>query len=129
MIPPRLTGHGVTIRVDLDTVFSGDAQRDETLKSADWFATAAGATATWTATRFRQTSAGEFVADGKLRLKGTALPVPVAFTLAITGDTATMHGHATIDRTAFRIGEGEFAATTDIPAAVTLDLAITAKRQ
>ena len=53
----------------------------------------------------------------------------MTFTLTIAGDTAAMRGQTTIDRTAFKIGEGEFAATTDIPAAVALDLAVTAKRQ
>lgn len=127
--PDRLDRSHVAITVDLASVFSGDAQRDETLKSADWFAAAASPTATWTAAGFRRTAPGHYVAAGGLRLKGATLPVPVTFTLTIAGDTATMRGSATIDRTAFRIGEGEFAATTDIPAAVALDLAVTARRQ
>ena len=126
--PDQLDKSHVTIRVDTASVFSGDAQRDSTLTSADWFATSANPVATFTATRFRRIAAGRFVAAGSLLLKGITLPVPVSFTLVIKGDSATMHGTATIDRTAFKIGEGEFAATTDIPAAVALAIAVTAKR-
>ena len=127
--PAALDRSHVSIQVDLTSVFSGDAQRGETLKSADWFATATGSTATWTATRFRRIGSDRFVADGSLTLKGVTLPVPVTFTLTIAGDAATMRGSATIDRTVFRIGEGEFSSTAEIPAAVALDLAVTAKRQ
>ena len=124
--PNALDASHVALIIDLSSVFSGDAQRDETLRSADWFATGASKTATFTANKFRK-SAGHFVADGQLRLKGVTLPVPVTFTLTITGNVATMHGTAAVDRTAFKIGEGDFAATTDIPAAVALDIAVTAK--
>ncbi len=119
----------VAITVDTASVTSGDAQRDDTLKSADWFAADRSPTATYTATRFRRTGPDRFVAAGTLHLKGVSLPVPVAFTLTVAGDTATMRGTASVDRTAFRIGEGEFAATTDIPAAVALDIALTARRR
>ena len=126
--PDALDRSHVVVTVDTASVFSGDAQRDETLHSADWFATAAYPTAIWTATRFRRTAPGRYVAAGTLRLKGVTLPVPVTFALTIDGDTATMRGKATIDRTAFAIGEGEFSTTTDIPAAVALDLLVTARR-
>ncbi len=126
--PDALEASHVALTIDTTSVFSGDPQRDETLQSADWFATDASRTATFTAAKFRRAGDG-FVADGRLRLKGVTLPVPVTFTLTIAGDIATMHGMATIDRTAFKIGEGEFAATTEIPAAVALDIAVTAKRR
>ncbi len=127
--PEQLGRSHVTIRVDTASVFSGDAQRDSTLTTADWFATGSNPSATFTATRFRRIAAGRFIAAGTLTMKGATLPVPVSFALTIKDDTATMHGAATIDRTAFKIGEGEFSATTDIPAGVTLDIAVTAKRQ
>ena len=127
--PDALDRSRVAITVTTASVFSGDAQRDDTLKSGDWFATDSSPTATYAATRFRRTAPGRYVAAGTLHLKGASLPVPVTFTLTIAGDTATMHGTAAVDRTRFKIGEGEFAATTDIPAAVALDMAVTARRQ
>jgi polyisoprenoid-binding protein YceI len=49
--------------------------------------------------------------------------------LTIAGDVATMTGTAKIDRTVFGIGQGEWAATTDLPATVTVTVAIKADRK
>jgi hypothetical protein len=40
------------------------------------------------------------------------------FTLRITGARAEAEGQASLERTAFGVGQGEFAATDQIPGAV-----------
>jgi polyisoprenoid-binding protein YceI len=45
-----------------------------------------------------------------------------------TGDKAQASGTASLDRTAFSIGEGEFAATDQIPGKVTIKVAVRAHR-
>lgn len=127
--PDLLDRSRVEIRVDTGSAFTGDGQRDETLKSADWFSIGAHATATFRADRFRKAGTDRYVATGTLRLKGVTLPVSLPFTLRIDGDKATMRGDATIDRTAYKIGEGDYASTSEIPAAVKLVIAIQAKRR
>lgn len=117
----------VTVRTD--SVESGDAQRDDTLKSADWFSSSKDPTATFRADRFRRTREGRYTATGTLRIKGVTLPASVAFTLSIKGDEATMRGSATVDRTAYGIGQGDFASTTDIPASVKIDISLKAVRK
>lgn len=127
--PDMLDQSHVEIRVDTGSAFTGDAQRDETLKSADWFSIGAYAGATFKADRFRKVGTDRYVATGTLRLKGVTLPISLPFTLRIDGDRATMRGNATIDRIAYKIGEGEYASTTEIPAAVKLDIAVEATRK
>ena len=109
-------------------MFSGDGQRDETLKSADWFAVDRFATAIFRADRFRKTGADRYVARGTLKMKDVTVPISLPFTLRITGDRATMQGIATVDRTAYKIGQGDYAATDEIPAAVKVAVTLNATR-
>ena len=126
--PDDLAASKVSITVDTGSVYSGDPQRDETLKSSDWFSAASFGTATYSASKWRKMGVNRYVADGMLKIKGVSLPSAVRFTLTITGDTARMRGTATVDRTAFKIGEGEYSSTADIPAAVAVRIAVDATR-
>jgi polyisoprenoid-binding protein YceI len=55
-------------------------------------------------------------------------PQDLPFKLNILGDEAQVHGTTALDRTAFGIGQGEFAATDQVPAKVTITVALRAKR-
>ena len=127
--PDHLDQSHVEIRIDTASVFSGDAQRDETLKSSDWFSVASFGSSLFKADRFRKTGANSYLANGTLHLKGVTLPISLPFTLDINGAKATMRGTATVDRTAYRIGEGEYASTTDIPAAVSVSVMVRAMKK
>ncbi|WP_293882081.1 YceI family protein [Sphingomonas sp.] len=115
--PDHLDTAHVEIRIPLNSASTGDAQRDETLKSSEWFAASTFGTAVFKADRFRKAGRG-YVASGSLTLKGKTLPITLPFTLTINGDKAAMQGTATVDRTAYKIGEGEYAGTSEIPASV-----------
>ena len=127
--PDRLDQSSVTITIDTASVFSGDSQRDDTLKSDEWFATGANRNAVFRATRFRKSGTDRYVASGTLRIKGMTAPISVPFTLRIVGDEATMQGSATIDRLAYKIGEGEYASTAEIPATASVAIAVKARRK
>jgi polyisoprenoid-binding protein YceI len=98
------------------------------LPSTDWFDAAAHPKAVFTATRFEKVAAERYLAHGTLALKGVSKPQDMAFRLKITGERAEMTGSASLDRTVFRIGEGEFAATDQIPGKVTVTVALKAHR-
>ena len=55
--------------------------------------------------------------------------MPLNFTLDITGDKARARGSATIDRTSFGVGQGDYASTAEIagPVAVSFDFQATAR--
>jgi cytochrome b561/polyisoprenoid-binding protein YceI len=127
--PDALDRSKLTVSIDMSSAATGDDQRDSSLPSDDFFATAAHPSATFTATKFRKTGEGRFVADGTLDLRGVKKPVSLPFGLKIDGDTATARGVTTLDRTAFGVGQGEWASTDQIGGKVKVSFAITAKKK
>ena len=126
--PDALDRSKVSVSIDLASVNTGDKQRDATLPSGDWFDTATHPKAVFTASRFETTGADRYVAHGTLSLKGVSKPQDLAFRLKITGDQATVTGSASLDRTAFGVGQGEFEATDQIPGKVAVQVALKARR-
>ena len=124
--PDALKDSKVSVAIDLASVVTGDAQRDQSLPSADWFDAATHPTATFTATRFEKTGEGRFIAHGKLSLRGVTQPLDLPFKLRIEGDKAHMSGVTTLDRTVFGVGQGEWKATDQIPAKVKVSAQVTA---
>lgn len=127
--PEALDRSKLTVSIDMSSAATGDDQRDSSLPSDDFFATAAHPKATFTASKFRKTGEGRFVADGTLDLRGVKKPVSLPFSLKIDGDTATARGVTTLDRTAFGVGQGEWASTDQIGGKVKVSFAITAKKK
>jgi cytochrome b561/polyisoprenoid-binding protein YceI len=124
--PIVLEGSRLVVSVELTSVSLGDAQRDSAILGEDWFDTPAHPKATFTATRFRKTGEGRFVALGTLDLRGVKRPLALPFALKVDGDVARVRGVIDLDRTAFGIGQGEWAATGAIPAQVKVNFALTA---
>ena len=126
--PDSLEGSKVSVSIDMSSVNTGDAQRDASLPAGDWFDTATNPKATFVASRFDKTGEGRFVAHGKLTLRGVSRPLDLPFRLKIDGDRAEVSGVTSLDRTAFGIGQGEWKSTDQIPAKVTVRIAVKAKR-
>ena len=127
--PDALDRSKLTVSIDMASAATGDDQRDSSLPSEDFFATATHPKATFTASKFRKTGEGRFVANGVLDLRGVKKPVSLPFSLKIDGDTATARGVTTLDRTAFGVGQGEWASTDQIGGKVKVSFALTAKRK
>jgi polyisoprenoid-binding protein YceI len=125
--PEALDRSKVSVAVDVASVDTGDAQRDAVLPSADWLDSANHPTAVFTATRFRKVGDDRFEALGGLELRGRTLPLKLPFRLKIAGDRAQAQATAVLDRTAFGIGQGEFAATDQVPAKVMVDIDLKAR--
>jgi polyisoprenoid-binding protein YceI len=124
--PEALDRSRVTVTVDVASVASGDAQRDAALPSDDWLDSAHHPQAVFTATRFRKIGEGRFVAHGSLELRGVTRPLDLPFRLDLAGDRAEARGAASLDRTAFGVGQGDFASTDQIPAKVVVDIDLVA---
>lgn len=123
--PDALDRSTIAVRVDLTSVATGDVQRDGALPTADWFDAATHRYAVYTSRRIRRDGAG-YAAEGTLDLRGIKRPVTVPFTVVITGDRATARGSLKIDRTAFGVGQGEWAATDQLAADVALKFSLAA---
>lgn len=127
--PEALDASKIDVSIDLTSADTGDAQRDGTLTGSDFFDTGRFAKATYRASKFKALGGNRFRADGTLTLRGVSKSVPLNFTLDITGDKARARGSATIDRTSFGIGQGDYAGTSEIaaPVAVSFDFQATAR--
>ena len=126
--PANLRGSRVTATIDVASAATGDGARDEALPSSDWFDARRHPRAVFTSTAITASGPGRYVAQGVLSLRGVTRPVSLPFTLAISGDTARMTGSTVLDRTAFGVGQGEWRDTNTIPARVTVNVAVTARR-
>ena len=127
--PDALDQSNIVVTIDLSSVDSADAQRDEMLRGGDFFDVASHAKARYTARRVRNLGGDRYRADGELQLHGVDRRVPVTFNLEIKGDVATVRGSASFARSAFGVGSGEWAATDTIADPVTIDFAFKADRK
>lgn len=116
--PHALEKSGVTVVVELASANTGDRQRDEALRAPDWFDTGSHSEAVFRSTRIRHVSGDRYVAEGTLELRGVKQKLDLPFRLTIDGAKARVRATASLDRTAFGVGQGEFKATDDVPAKV-----------
>jgi polyisoprenoid-binding protein YceI/cytochrome b561 len=126
--PDELAKSTISVTVDLASANTGDGQRDDSLKSSDFFDTGAHPNAVFTARDIRHVGGDRYEARGTLDLRGVSKPATLRFTLRIDGDKARVTGTARIDRTAFGVGQGEWAATDAIAAGVDVAFSFTATR-
>ena len=126
--PDQLDRSSATVTVDMSSLSAGTAEQQSALVGDDWFAIGAYPQAVFTAKRFRHRGGDRYRADGSLKLRGISRPLSLDFTLRISGDIARVSGTATIDRVAFGVGQGEWSSTADIPANVTVNIALQAIR-
>ncbi|MDF8333856.1 YceI family protein [Novosphingobium cyanobacteriorum] len=127
--PDDLPNSSIKATIDLASVGTGDSERDDMLRGDSFFAVAAHPKATFTANGFKPAGPGRYTASGTLSLNGKARPVRLDFTLALSGDTARAKGTASLKRTAFDVGTGEFASTDALADAVSVNFAFSARRQ
>ena len=127
--PDALDTSVIDVSIDLASVSTGDSQRDGSLTGSDFFDTANFARATYRATSFKALGGDRYRADGTLTLRGKGKAVPLAFTLTIDGNRASARGTATVDRTVFGVGQGDYASTDEIaaPVAIAFDFRATTR--
>lgn len=100
--------------VELASVDSDSRERDDTLRDAAFFAVARFPQARYTASGFLPQGDGRYLAHGLLQLRSTSAPV----TLRITwhpGARPVLEARATVSRTRFGVGGGDWADTTLLP--------------
>lgn len=128
--PDNLAASKAVIDVHIGTAHTGAADRDENLKSKDWFDVAQFPDARFETTAFHKTGENAYTADGNLTIKNITLPVTLPFKLTIVksaqGETATMDGTVTLDRSKFQIGTGQWADTSIIENKVPVDVHVVA---
>jgi polyisoprenoid-binding protein YceI len=116
--PRRLAGSRFDVSIALASVNTRNDERDEALRSADFFDAGRQAQARYVATRFRALGGNRFVAEGQLTLRGVTRPVALTFAW-VPGAQPVLEGRASVSRLAFGVGAGgDWADTGLLPDAV-----------
>lgn len=126
--PKDLAHSSASVTIDVGSATTGDADRDAALPDTPWFFAAKYPKATFITHSFKALGGERYEAAGDLTIRGVTKPLTLPFTLVITGDTAKMNGAVSVNRLAFGVGQGEWATTEVIPAAVQVTIALTAHR-
>jgi polyisoprenoid-binding protein YceI len=126
--PANPAASKATVTVDLASAKTGDEDRDQSLPSPDWFYAGKFPKATFTTTAIKSMGGDKYQAAGVLNLKGISKPATLNFSLQIKGDQAVMNGQATLDRTHWNVGEGQFVDEKPVPHAVVVTVALTAHK-
>jgi polyisoprenoid-binding protein YceI len=106
--PADLAHARFDVAIDLASVDTRNQERDETLAGEDFFDLANYPAARFVATEFVAAGAA-FEAHGALELRGTRQPVTLRFEWTPGDGGARLEGEATLDRTAFGVGGGDWA--------------------
>ena len=109
------TASSVSAEIDLASINTGNEQRDEHIKSADFFEVETYPTMTYRSTGVRVVD-GEYVLDGELTLKGITKSVPL--NLELNGFGPDPYGGTRAGFTATgEINRGDFGVTFNAPMA------------
>jgi polyisoprenoid-binding protein YceI len=126
--PKALAASKAEVSIDVGSAATCDADRDQAMPSADWFAAGRFPKATFVTTAIKDLGGGRYLATGDLAIRGVHRPVVLPFTLAIAGDTARMNGALQLSRTAFGIGQGRWSTNDVVDTSVTVTVQLVAHR-
>ncbi len=112
--PAQLASAKFDVTIDIASVDTANAERDQALPGKDFFDIAQFPRAHFVTTRFRKAANGEVVASGTLSLRGVAQPVTLAVKFSQAGNGATLDVDTTLKRLDFGIGSGDWADTSMI---------------
>jgi polyisoprenoid-binding protein YceI len=102
------------VRVMIDSLDTGDAERDGTLKSADLFDAKGYPAATYVARSLARGASGGLEAVGKLTIRGVSKDVRLPLTLKPVSNGLELSGQVYIKRLDFGIGQGEWKSTESV---------------
>ena len=108
--PAQLTASRLDVQIDVNSLDSQDADRDKTMRSAEFFDVAKNPSAHYV-TRSISKSAKGYAALGTLTLRGVSRDVPIEFQFTPIAGGATLVGDAALKRLDFGVGQGEWKST------------------
>jgi len=94
------------VKVDLASVDTQSSERDDTLRTADFFDTAKFPQAHFITQAFEKGADGTLEAKGSLTIRDKSKPVTLKVKFAGAGDTATLDVDTTLNRMDFGLGTG-----------------------
>lgn len=125
--PNHLSTNNVKIIVDTGSITDPYNQLSDTLKTPDWFNVKLFPQAVFQSGDFVKTADKTYQSKGTLTIRDKTLPVTLVFTQEeYTPTKAVIKGSTTVKRTAFGVGQGEWADTKAVKDDVQINFKITA---
>ena len=112
--PQDLAGSRFDVKIDTASVDSRSSDRDDTLKSDDFFAVKQYPTAHYVTDRFTAKGGNKFSATGKLTIRNVTREVPIEFTFENKNGSAWLKGGAQLKRLDFGVGQGDWKDTEQV---------------
>lgn len=130
--PEKLEASSVIVTIDTGSFSTGNDDRDQQARSAEWFDTAQFPQAVFTAKSFERTGVNDYMAHGTLKMHGIEQPIDMRFTLYLSrlkdNQDGEMSAEFGLKRSDFGIGSGEWADTKIIGDAVHVSVYVKASR-
>ncbi len=126
--PAALDTASATVSVVIDSIDAGSRSRTRSARGKTWFSAKTFKEAVFTTTAFRETGDGAYEADATLTIRDKTNPITLPFTLVFDGDSVTMDGQVTLDRTSFGVGQGEYETGESVGIEVVVDVDLVATK-
>lgn len=114
LAPENLAASRLEVTIDMNSLDSGDQERDEALRDADLFAVKKFPQARFSAAQILKTATG-YEALGKLTIRDVTREVRVPFTFRTASEQGAaagyMNGKTTLKRLDYGVGQGDWKAT------------------
>ena len=128
------------VRIKVASVNTGNEQRDDHLRTADWFEADKHPYMVFKSTSVREAGEGHLIASGPLTIKGIShqielpirllgnqmIPEPMRKMLGGTTEVASFQASTSIDRGDFDVGTGSWAATMVVGGEVDIEILLEA---
>jgi polyisoprenoid-binding protein YceI len=125
--PNQLSANNIKIVIDIGSITDPYNQLSDTLKTPDWFNVQLFPQAIFQSNNFVKTGDKTYQSKGTLTIRDKTLPITLIFTqVEYTPTKAVIKGSTTIKRTAFGVGQGEWADTKTVKDDVQINFTITA---
>lgn len=112
--PAKPAAGKVAIQVDTASIDIGLEDFNQELRTKTWFDSKNHPKATFVSSALKATGGDRIEVSGKLTIKGKTQDVIVPAVFKTDGATRVFEGALTIRRTAFNVGEGEWASTDTV---------------
>ncbi len=124
--PAKLDTSKVLINIDMSSVAISISDALITMQGPEWFALAQFPKATFAANKFKKLDGNDYIASGKLTVKGKAVPTELYFSLDTYSNTnAVVTGYAILKRSDFNIGSKDIKKANGINDGVKVQFTIT----
>jgi polyisoprenoid-binding protein YceI len=122
----RLDETRFNVVIDTGSGFSNDQERDDTIRSDDFFDVESFPQASYRADKFLLTEDGH-QSMGKLSMKAISADVVLRFNVVDEGEFKVLTGTAVIDRLLWNVGTGDWADSTWVGQSVKVEVRVVAK--